>query len=176
MISSAARPEPPGGSRQYFSAEFHRYQTAALSLCLGICWNVLVNYYPNFATVDDLLLSSYYLDDFAQILSRGRVACPEIFICELRLTRYMHVGIYHGPISTKPGRRLPRPGYLSIYLSAAAVIRQTGHAVTSSFVRSFSSSSSNFQCTTDLIVVVVVVRSSYTLQEIQDVVRSFPQG
>ena len=59
MISSAARPEPPGGSRQYFSAEFHRYQTAALSLCLGICWDVLVNYYPNFATVDDLLLSSY---------------------------------------------------------------------------------------------------------------------
>ena len=89
----------------------------------------------------------------------------------------MHVGIYHGPIRTKPGRRLPHPGYLSIYLSAAAVIRQTGHAVTSSFVRSFSSSSSNFQCTTDLIVVVVVVvRSSYTLQEIQDVVRSFPQG
>ena len=33
-----------------------------------------MNYYPNFATVDDLLLSSYNLDDFAQILSRGRVA------------------------------------------------------------------------------------------------------
>ena len=59
--------------------------------------------------------------------------------------------------NTQTGNVLPCPGYLSIFLSlprpASAVIRQTGHAVTSSFVLLFQLSMHD----------LIAVGSSYTL-------------